>query len=179
MKFFPFLNAKTGPKGSKSSFSNANFLSLLKAAAGHFASFWIGKISIIFPLKPLVLQKGINMRASFPSKNFTFSQRSVVFGSNPFSCEGSSSPILHEVKKLTVAAVQKTCLEYSLQLSSASLCPRMHSRSYVIGSRSALQTPSRLSIFPAPVSASLIHLSELKFALAQLLITCAKLRLLK
>ena len=51
-----------------------------------------------------------------------FPHNKVVAGSKDLSLVGTSSPILHEVKKHMVQAAQKICLEKGAQDSSEILC---------------------------------------------------------
>ena len=100
----------------------AIFQSLLSAAAGQFLSPLISKISTIFPLNPVVLLYGINNTNSVSFIFLMFPHNKVVAGSKDLSLVGTSSPILHEVKKHMVQAAQKICLEKGAQDSSEILC---------------------------------------------------------
>ena len=85
VKFLPVLKEKTGLlKSHFSSFSNILF-NLYSAETGQFLFPFISKMSIIFPLNPVVLEYGMCISTSLLSTKFTFSHTRVVAESKLFS----------------------------------------------------------------------------------------------
>ena len=81
---------------------------------------------------------------------FTCFHNKVVLGSKNFSVTGSSSPILHDEKKLTVHAVHIICLEKTFQFVIASLCPSTLNEFKDMGGLFTVLTSFKLLTFSAP-----------------------------
>ena len=97
----------------------------------------------------------------FPSK-LTFPHVRVVVGSKSFSFKATSSPILQEVKKHSVQAVQKTCLEKGVQFNLKILSLSTSRRNTFIGSLSGLTGDVKACKLLAPFRAIFTHGSEFR-----------------